>query len=147
MLATAAAAAASRRWLPAFALVFGVWDLTFYAWLYVLIHWPGSLFSWDLLFLVPVPWTGPVLAPAIVSVSLIAGGILAMRREPERVLLTDAVLLVAGGAIVILAFIWNWRVVVAGALPASFPWAIFAAGELLGILGLIGALKQAKAVK
>ena len=49
-------------------IVFGAWDLSFYATLRVLTGWPASLMTWDLLFLIPVPWVGPVLAPSIVSI-------------------------------------------------------------------------------
>ena len=55
-------------------IVFGAWDLSFYASLKVLIGWPASLMTWDLLFLIPVPWVGPVLAPSIVSITLVPVG-------------------------------------------------------------------------
>jgi len=44
----------SRNKLAAFVLAFGVWDLTFYLWLRVLIGWPPSLLTWDL-EIQPVP--------------------------------------------------------------------------------------------
>jgi len=44
------------RSFAAFLIAFGVWDLSFYAFLKLLIHWPASLLTWDVLFLVPVPW-------------------------------------------------------------------------------------------
>jgi hypothetical protein len=59
-----------------FCVLFGAWDLLYYAWLKLLIGWPSSLIEWDILFLIPVPWVGPVLAPSIVSVGLIAFGLL-----------------------------------------------------------------------
>jgi hypothetical protein len=43
--------------------VFGIWDLFYYVWLKVCLGWPSSLLTWDVLFLIPVPWVGPVLAP------------------------------------------------------------------------------------
>lgn len=55
-----------------FCFCFGVWDLFYYVWLKVLLGWPASLFDWDILFLIPVPWVGPVLAPCLISVGLIA---------------------------------------------------------------------------
>jgi hypothetical protein len=52
----------------AFCVSFGVWDILYYAWLWVLLGWPPSLLTWDVLSLIPVPWIGPVLAPLIVSI-------------------------------------------------------------------------------
>jgi hypothetical protein len=131
----------ARSWLAAFSLVFGVWDLAFYASLRLLTGWPASLANWDLLFLLPVPWTGPVLAPSIVAASLVVGGILALMRQPARVDLIAWTLLLAGGAVVFVSFIWEWRDVVAGMMPTNFPWLLFAAGELMGIAGFTRAMK------
>jgi hypothetical protein len=52
-------------------LAFGVWDIFYYIWLYIFIQWPKSLFDWDILFLIPLPWWGPVITPVIISVLLI----------------------------------------------------------------------------
>jgi hypothetical protein len=61
-----------------FIYAFAIWDIFYYLFLYWLIGWPGSLFDWDVLFMIPVTWTGPVLAPVINSLFmiLIAGIIL-----------------------------------------------------------------------
>ena len=69
MLAAIALAVArnTRQWTAAFAIAFGVWDIVFYACLKLLLGWPASLFTWDILFLIPVPWVGPVLAPVLIS--------------------------------------------------------------------------------
>ena len=53
--------------MAAFAIAFGLWDISFYAFLKMMIHWPESLNTWDILFLIPLPWIGPVLAPVLVS--------------------------------------------------------------------------------
>ncbi len=130
--------------LAAFSLIFGVWDLTFYLWLKVLIGWPASPGTWDLLFLLPVPWAGPVIAPSIVAASLIAGGALGLAREPKRVPGWSWALLAAGAAAIFLSFIWDWRYIVNGGFPRSFPWTIFGLGELAGIAGLGIALRANK---
>jgi len=54
-----------------FLLSFAVWDLAYYLFLKLLINWPASLLTWDLLFLIPIPWAGPVLAPCIISLNMI----------------------------------------------------------------------------
>lgn len=77
MLAAVALAATSDlgRWGAAFVIAFGVWDATFYLFLKLLLGWPASLLTWDILFLIPVPWVAPVLAPVLVSAAMIAGGV------------------------------------------------------------------------
>ena len=144
MLAAVAAVGASsfRTWLAAFAISFGAWDLAFYASLRVLIGWPASLGTWDLLFLLPVPWVGPVLAPVIVAASLVLGGIMGLLRQPDRVDRASWALLIAGGATIFLAFVWDWRNVVNGGVPGHFPWLIFAAGEIAGVAGLLHAVRR-----
>src|SRR4051812_8864418 len=69
LLAAAALAVARtfREWFAAFVLSFGLWALAYYLFLKPLIGWPASPLTWDILFLVPVPWVAPVLAPALVA--------------------------------------------------------------------------------
>ena len=73
------AARERRQWIAGFAIAFGVWDISFYVFLKMLIDWPASLLTWDILFLIPVPWVGPVLAPVIVSAVMIVCGLVALR--------------------------------------------------------------------
>jgi hypothetical protein len=54
-----------------FLLLFGLWDIFYYAWLKVVLDWPPSLLTWDVLFLIPVVWVGPVLAPVLVACTMI----------------------------------------------------------------------------
>lgn len=54
-----------------FLLTFAIWDIFYYIFLYILIGWPSSLLTWDILFLVPIPWVGPVITPIIVSLIMI----------------------------------------------------------------------------
>ena len=51
-----------------FMLAFGVWDILYYLFLVILTGWPESLLDWDILFLIPVPWWSPVLAPVSIAV-------------------------------------------------------------------------------
>ncbi len=64
----------------AFLVVFGVWDLFYYLWLKILINWPATLLDWDVLFLIPLPSIGPVLAPLVISLLMIALGLAALVR-------------------------------------------------------------------
>ncbi len=62
-----------------FFLSFGVWDIFYYIWLYIFIQWPKSLLEWDILFLIPLPWWGPVIAPVLISILLISTGFLLIK--------------------------------------------------------------------
>lgn len=59
-----------------FLVAFGLWDIFFYVWLKLTLGWPMSLFESDVLFLIPVPWVGPVIAPMFVALFLIVIGLL-----------------------------------------------------------------------
>lgn len=54
-----------------FIFTFAVWDIFYYVALKLFLNWPESLLTWDVLFLIPVTWIGPVLAPIICSFGLI----------------------------------------------------------------------------
>ena len=56
-----------RRRTAYFLIIFAIWDITYYLWLKVILNWPASVMDWDILFLIPVTWGGPVLAPLITS--------------------------------------------------------------------------------
>jgi hypothetical protein len=146
MLAAVALLAARNieQWLAAFLIAFGAWDISFYAFLKAIIHWPQSLLTWDVLFLVPVPWIAPVLAPVLVSVSMIAAGVIILWRDERasalRLGLYDWAMLLASSLILVLAFTWDFRGAMAGKLPATFNWPLFALGEGAGAIVFIKAL-------
>ena len=133
-----------RQWTAAFAIVFGVWDIVFYAGLKLLLGWPASLFTWDILFLIPVPWVGPVIAPMLVSAAMITAGIWCLRREgagrPPRVRIGNAAGVLLGALIVILSFTLDYRNIMAGGMPHPFHWGVFGLG--LGV----GAVSYGRAV-
>lgn len=63
-----------------FIILFGVWDIFYYAWPKVAIGWPAGMFDNDILFLIPLPWIGPVIAPVLISFLMTAIGISLTRR-------------------------------------------------------------------
>jgi hypothetical protein len=68
---------AGRTWqvrLGYTAIAFGVWDIFYYVFLRMMSGWPTSLFDWDILFLLPLPWWGPVLAPVSIALLMIVWG-------------------------------------------------------------------------
>ncbi len=50
-----------------FLWTFAFWDLFYYLSLYLLIKWPPSLTTIDVLFLIPRPWIAPVWVPIGIS--------------------------------------------------------------------------------
>jgi hypothetical protein len=62
-------------------IAFGVWDILYYLFLIPLTGWPKSLLDWDLLFLIPLPWWGPVLAPLTIAGVMILTGFQIIGRE------------------------------------------------------------------
>ncbi len=115
LLGAACASARDRmRRFGAFAFTFGIWDLAYYAMLKLTLDWPAGgvldvLLAWDILFLIPSVWVGPVLAPCLVSVALIGAGALIFC-EPEGrdwsfLRPTDWALMVIAGLVIITSFL------------------------------------------
>ena len=146
MLAGVALVAARniRQWLAAFVIAFGAWDISYYAWLKALVDWPRSVFTWDVLFLLPVPWASQVLAPLVVSVSMIAAGMILFRRDEDCCALRPGwfhwALIFGGGAVVILSFTLDFHGLLAGRQPETFRWPLFALGEVAGFSGFLRAV-------
>ncbi len=63
-----------------FFLAFGIWDIFYYVFLRLTIGWPLSLFDFDIFFLLPTPWVGPVIVPVAVSSILIIGSLVFLLR-------------------------------------------------------------------
>ena len=126
------------------AVAFGVWDVFYYAWLWVFLGWPSSPGTWDVLFLIPVPWTGPVWAPLTVSAALIGFGLAAAREidagRAVRVGRTNIVLGLCGGLLVILSFTLDAARIMSGGLPGWYPWPVFVAGMVVAGWGALIAL-------
>ncbi len=115
---------------------FGLWDIGYYAWLKVITGWPESFFSPDVLFLIPVRWTGPVLAPALIAGLMCFGAVIFLRRMERKEQLRLPPLRIAtmgmGGALALLSFTQdtlkaylqgnpNWN----DLYPGPFPWPLF----------------------
>ena len=139
MLAGVAIPAARNalQWVAGFLLCFGLWDIAFYAFLRPLLDWPASLLDWDILFLLPVPWVGPVLAPLVVSVSMVAAAAILLWREytsgPVQISRLRWAIILSGALIILAAFMWDYRDTVNGGTPNTFHWTLFLLGEGVGL--------------
>jgi hypothetical protein len=139
MLAAVALAVARNagEWAAAFVIAFGTWDITFYIFLKVLLGWPASLFTWDILFLIPVPWASPVLAPVLVSAVMILTGVWHLRRnthgEPVGIGVAQWTGIMGGAVAIVISFAMDYRNVMAGGLPHPFHWGVFSAGLGIGV--------------
>jgi len=150
MLATTGIIAGWKPWerFGFFLFAFGVWDIAFYAWLFVTVGWPATLFDWDILFLIPLPWIGPVIAPVVVSLLMIVcGGITVLRSAGERHFRPGALswLFGAGGtAFILLSFMIDTDAGTRGTMPAPYSYGLLAAGVIAYVAGFLLACRPAR---
>jgi hypothetical protein len=130
-----------KRWGYA-AIAFGVWDIFYYVFLRIICGWPRSLFDWDILFLLPLPWWGPVLAPVSIAVLMIVWGTLttqAADRTPASSL--TWILWTSGGIGIALALyvfmadalrtVSQGEEAIRQVLPTTFDWVSFCVALVL----------------
>ncbi len=132
-----------------FCYMFGVWDIFYYVFLKISIGWPQSLLTWDILFLIPVPWVGPVWAPVLCSVVFIIACILIVRAEdrgsPMRPSLWEWTFSILGGAIIVISFCEEFRDIISRKVPESFAWHVFLLGLGIGVAIFVRAYARAQA--
>lgn len=147
-----------------FLFTFGVWDIVYYIGLKGFIGWPPSLLTWDVLFLIPVTWVGPVLAPILCSVTMIVMALILVFCEEKgyapRIDRLGAVMLFGGALVVFTAFIYDFAAMLVASglsggdagfreaagryVPESFHWGVFLAGEALIVGFMIRAVNNAR---
>lgn len=118
-----------------FLLIFGLWDIMFYLWLKVMINWPDSFFTFDILFLIPVPWIAPVLAPVIVSLVMIIIGYFIVSLfqrgyniRPQKI---HWVMVIAGSAFILYTFMNDIDAGFHEKYPHPYNWLLFFIGIAL----------------
>ncbi len=142
---------------------FAIWDIFYYVFLYLLVGWPASLMTWDILFLIPVTWVGPVIAPVIVSLTMIVIALfMLLGNKPNREFKMNALLLsflIIGSLLLIASFIWDYSTYILenysmvklwnlsgnpalfdiaySYIPRKFNWLLFVLGEMVIISGVI----------
>ncbi len=136
---------AGRNWRSRFGyalLAFGVWDIFYYVFLKVLTGWPHGLLNWDLLFLLPLPWWGPVIAPVLIALLMIIWGTLVnhfVERETPRKADWFPMVICAVGIVLALYVFMADTLRVAGqgpeairnVLPVQFNWPLFGVALVL----------------
>jgi len=138
------AARGFTRVFAAFVYVFGLWDLFYYLWLKIMIGWPVSWFEWDVLFLIPWPWLGPWLTPALIALLFVVwGGRVLTSPDEVRFSRSTAVLFVAGALLALMAFLLpavplllQGEEAFRGYQPDDFRWGLFIPGYILMIASL-----------
>jgi hypothetical protein len=147
---------AGRNWrsrLGYAAVAFGVWDIGYYVFLRKLSGWPHSLLDWDILFLLPLPWWGLVLAPVLIALLMIAWGTLTCQVERAqsswRSDVTAWGMNLIGTGLALYVFMADTiRVASQGVealrnvLPAQFNWPLFGIALLLMAAPILQAYQQ-----
>ena len=149
---------------------FGVWDIFYYAALKLLIGWPASLLTWDLLFLIPVSWLGPVLAPVLNSVTMIVMALLLIGRQERgyyiKVSISDWILIFGGALVILYTYLIDYTrlLIESGAfaaksspeaeellinmitdyIPESYRWPLFIVGEVLILAAAVNILIRSR---
>jgi hypothetical protein len=139
-----------------FLIAFAVWDIWYYIWLKLFIGWPGSLLDWDILFLIPWTWLGPVLAPVVCSLTMIVLAFMLVRNTTVQWTRIDVVLLLAGIATILYTFLSDYGSIILGNnlmseyaslltnkqfvsiassyVPKSYNWFLFTVGEAFFVI-------------
>jgi len=130
---------AAKRWIIRFAwfiYMFAIWDIFYYVFLWLILGWPESLLSWDILFLIPTTWAGPVIAPVINSFTMIllAGVIIQADNRTNEKQMANSEIRTANSE----QRIANGEKQTGGPVRLTvFEWGILLAGSLITILAYI----------
>jgi len=149
---------------------FAIWDISYYVGLKLLLNWPPSFLTWDLLFLIPVPWIGPVLAPIICSLTMIFPArcvvCLQKRGYAVKIELSEWGLILLGALVILCTFVWDYsKIIIQGGFlsgfwtlakterfqqiisqykPTCYNWCLFALGETLILCALALIFRRTK---
>jgi len=137
-----------------FLLSFAVWDIFYYFWLKIFLNWPQGLFTWDILFLLPITWLAPVLAPLLCSATMIILSLVLLhinqQKQNYHLKRSDWLLFASGSFLILYTFIkdyssiiiqngWvlemqsllknqKFRDLTSNYIPATYDWPVFGIG-------------------
>ena len=107
-----------------FLFCFAVWDIFYYVFLYLILDWPANILDWDILFLIPVAWFGPVLTPCLVAASMIAFALIIVSYEHKgavrRIRKREWGTMLIGCAVILYTFIFPYVPVILSLLPVWY---------------------------
>jgi len=139
-------------------LVFGIWDIFYYFWLWIFVKWPSSLFETDLLFLIPLPWWGPVAAPVMIALLMIISGILAIVYEEKNRKLRSSMSWLSIAILSLLILLYSFTRDALAMVPAEletlshiqpspFNWVIYLIGYIMLCIVLFFLFRNADHIK
>ena len=150
ILFSISALSARRFWerFGYFLIYFGLWDIFYYIWLKAAINWPSSLFEWDILFLIPLPWIGPVIAPVLIALLMVIIGISLTHvfhqgREFKPVAVTW-LLAVAATLILLFSFMKDLDAGLRQTLPEPYSYWMLITGLILYIAAYVLSYRKIK---
>jgi len=131
-----------------FLTIFAIWDIFYYVWLKVLLDWPARISDWDILFLIPVAWAGPAVAPVLISITLLVIATVILYRDcrgrPIRANRIEWLGFIAAGAIVVVSFCIAGRHIAEPEYKTHFYWPIFTMGNIIAITLFVKCLLKSK---
>ncbi|TET52476.1 MAG: hypothetical protein E3J53_03450 [Desulfobacteraceae bacterium] len=142
MLLSVAALSGKRFWekFAYFVICFGFWDIFYYLWLKLALGWPSSLLDWDILFLIPLPWIGPVIAPVSIAIMMILAGLLIIalykRGYDFRPSFLTWILTIIGTLTILYSFMRDTGAGLHQQMPLPYRYDLLIAGEILYVLAL-----------
>jgi hypothetical protein len=148
MLISVSALIGKRFWERfAYFLVFlGFWDIVYYIWLKIAIGWPLSLLDWDILFLIPLPWIGPVIAPMTIAIMMILAGLFILflfkKGYDFRPSSLAWVMTIIGTLITLYSFMRDTRANLHQHMPLPYRYEALIAGEIFYILAMFTSWKN-----
>ncbi len=143
MLLAVAYLAGKKFWerIAYFMLTFAVWDISYYVWLKVLLDWPSSIFQWDVLFLIPLPWIGPVIAPVSISILMAIFSILIVHSFKNgydfRPTLITHIIAFIGTMFVLYSFIYDIDATLHQQMPKPYRYELLIIGDILFITAFL----------
>lgn len=136
-----------------FMIGFGIWDIFYYIWLWVMVGWPEGPMAWDLLFFVPLPWVGPVITPVLIALAMIVAGSLLFFYDERGIRFDwrwfDWFVELCCGFLMITAFCWDWKNILRlpgdvshTGIPNPFAWWLYLPAYVFSVTYFVTRFRQ-----
>ena len=121
--------------------IFGAWDIFYYVWLKVILNWPVTLLDWDILFLIPLPWIGPVIAPVSISILMIICSVMIIRSIDRGYEFKPSplayVIAIAATFIILYSFMYDTGATLRQQMPEPYKYGLLITGDVLYIAAFL----------